>query len=185
MDDRLRRRCRAALCACLAASFGWPAGAAEREAELPAAADLAAHEEKWARRFRVPENPAVRFTLAADAQPPFIMAGAVREEEFRSRDYAYTTEETEWGNCCCRNRRRRRAPRRPCNCRRRRTVFHSGTVYDQQYRVVFDLLAPDGAPRVPPEARSLTLTLEHRGQPVKVTFDLSRWQAAGLEHARR
>lgn len=120
-----------------------------------------------------PGAESLRFTLAVDDKPAFAQSGDTREGRFASRNFQYSeyVNDPDDRTDTRGNRRRNRLPRQ---------VVKQGTSYTQDCKVAFDLLNPDGTPRVGPEAKTVRLTLREGTNEATVTFDLSQWQPASM-----
>lgn len=124
-----------------------------------------------------PPAEALKFSLAVDDKPAFVQAGETREGKFGSRNFQYSeyASDPDDRTDTRGNRRRNRLPRE---------IVKQGTSYTQDCKVVFDLLHPDGTPRVGPEAKSVRLVLREGSNEASVMFDLSQWQPASLRAVR-
>lgn len=117
-----------------------------------------------------PAAEALKFSLAVDERPSFAQAGETREGRYASKTFVFF-ETVDDGLTDTRGNRRPRLPE---------TVERQGLAYSQDYRIVFDLLQPDGMARVGPEAKTLRLTLREGGNEAAVTFELGQWQPASF-----
>lgn len=120
-----------------------------------------------------PSAEALKFSLAAGERPAFAQAGETREGEFASKSFQYSeyVNDPDDRSDTRGNRRRNRLPRE---------IVKQGTSYAQDCKVVFDLLNPDGTPRIPPDMKTVRLILREGNNEASVSFDLRDWQPASF-----